>query len=302
MIPTVKSSGRGTRSTRRWTTLSRSRGATVSDPHHHHHDDAAVALEQVCVRYGTVEALHEATLSVPRGVSVAIIGPNGSGKSTLLGVLSGLITPESGSVHVLGAHPGHGRGRVAHVLQTTAVRPEVPMTVAEAVRLGTYAELGLLGRPDAALRERFETTMERLGLRELRNRQLPELSGGQLQRVFIAQGLVQDAELLLLDEPVAGLDVTSQEIILQVIRDERARGRTVITTTHDIGSAASADMVVLVATDIIAAGSPSDVLTPEHLTTAFGGHLHLLPDGTRVLDDPSHHHAPTPPAAADLHA
>jgi ABC-type Mn2+/Zn2+ transport system ATPase subunit len=176
------------------------------------------------------------------------------------------------------------------------------MTVAEAVRLGTYAELGLLRRPDTAMRERFATTMRRLGLDELRNRQLPELSGGQLQRVFIAQGLVQDAELLLLDEPVAGLDVTSQDIILEVIRAERARGRTVITTTHDIGSAASADMVVLVATDVIAAGSPSDVLTPEHLTSAFGGHLHLLPDGTRVLDDPSHHPSPTAPSAADLHA
>jgi ABC-type Mn2+/Zn2+ transport system ATPase subunit len=267
-----------------------------------HQDGPAVQLDRVCVRYGTVEALHDATLTIPRGVSVAIIGPNGSGKSTLLGVISGLISPESGSVHVLGSHPGHRRGRVAHVLQTTAVRPEVPMTVAEAVRLGTYAELGLLRRPDGAMRERFATTMRRLGLDELRNRQLPELSGGQLQRVFIAQGLVQDAELLLLDEPVAGLDVTSQDIILQVVRDERARGRTVVTTTHDIGSAASADVVVLVATDIIAAGPPSDVLTPEHLASAFGGHLHLLPDGTRVLDDPSHHHAPTPPSAADLHA
>lgn len=270
--------------------------------HHHHQDRPAVELDRVCVRYGSVEALHDATLRIPRGVTVAIIGPNGSGKSTLLGVLSGLIAPESGTVQVLGAHPGHGRGNVAHVLQTTAVRPEVPMTVAEAVRLGTYAELGLLRRPDAAMRERFATTMQRLGLHDLRNRQLPELSGGQLQRVFIAQGLVQDAELLLLDEPVAGLDVTSQDIILRVIRDERARGRTVVTTTHDIGSAASADMVVLVATDIIASGAPSDVLTPEHLTSAFGGHLHLLPDGTRVLDDPSHHHAPTAPSAADLHA
>ena len=260
----------------------------------------AVVLDCVCVRYGTVEALHDVTLRIPRGVSVAVIGPNGSGKSTLLGVLSGLVEVASGTAQVLGAPVPPRRGRVAHVLQETAVRPEVPMTVAETVRLGTYAELGLLRRSSSHVRERVRAAIERLALTDLLGRQLPELSGGQRQRVLIAQGLAQDAELLLLDEPVAGLDVTSQRIILEVIDAERDRGHTVITTTHDIGSASRADLVVLVATDVVAFGTPAEVLTPDNLSRAFGGHLHVLPDGTLVLDDPAHHGTPPAPEAATL--
>jgi ABC-type Mn2+/Zn2+ transport system ATPase subunit len=260
----------------------------------------AVELDCVCVRYGTVEALHDVTLRIPRGVSVAVIGPNGSGKSTLLGVLSGLVEVASGTARVLGEPVPPRRGRVAHVLQDTAIRPELPMTVAETVRLGTYAELGLLRRSSAALRERIRAAVERLEVSDLLTRQLPELSGGQRQRVLIAQGLAQDAELLLLDEPVAGLDVTSQRIILEVIEAERERGHTVITTTHDIGSASRADLVVLVATDVVAFGTPEEVLTPENLSRAFGGHLHMLPDGTLVLDEPAHHGAPPAPEASTL--
>jgi ABC-type Mn2+/Zn2+ transport system ATPase subunit len=261
---------------------------------------AAVELDCVCVRYGTVEALHDATLRIPMGVSVAIIGPNGSGKSTLLGVLSGLVPVTSGTARVLGEPVPPRRGRVAHVLQDTPVRPELPMTVAETVRLGTYAELGLLRRPSTLTRDRERSAVERLAVTDLLGRQLHELSGGQRQRVLIAQGLAQGAELLLLDEPVAGLDVTSQRIILEVIDAERDLGRTVVTTTHDIGSASRADLVVLVATDVVAFGPPDEVLTPEHLSRAFGGHLHVLPDGTLVLDDPAHHGTPAAPEAATL--
>jgi ABC-type Mn2+/Zn2+ transport system ATPase subunit len=253
--------------------------------------DAVAVLDAVCVRYGDVEALHDVTLTIPRGVSIAVIGPNGSGKSTLLGVLSGLVDVASGEVEVLGAAPGHHHGRVAHVLQTTNVRAEVPMTVRETVRLGTYARLGLLGRPDATTRARMDDALRRLRLEDLLDRQLPELSGGQRQRVFLAQGLVQDADLLLLDEPLAGLDLPSQEIVTQVVREERGRGRTIVTTTHDVGTASDADLVILVANDVVAFGPPEDVLTPENLARAYGGHLHVLPDGTLVLDDPAHHGA-----------
>jgi ABC-type Mn2+/Zn2+ transport system ATPase subunit len=265
-----------------------------------HPDAAAVELDRVCVRYGTVEALHDVTLRIPHGVSVAVIGPNGSGKSTLLGVLSGLIEPTSGTARVLGEPVPPLRGRVAHVLQETTVRPELPMTVAETVRLGTYGELGLLRRSSARTRGRVRAAVDRLGIADLLDRQLPELSGGQRQRVLIAQGLAQDAELLLLDEPVAGLDVTSQRIILETIDAERDRGHTVITTTHDIGSASRADLVVLVATDVVAFGGPDEVLTPDHLSRAFGGHLHVLADGTLVLDDPAHHGTPPAPDVATL--
>jgi ABC-type Mn2+/Zn2+ transport system ATPase subunit len=251
----------------------------------------AVELDGVCLRFGAVEALHDVTLSVPRGTSVAVIGPNGSGKSTLLGVISGLLVPQEGRVRVLGQPVPRAREHVAHVLQSTQVRAEVPLTVREAVRMGTYATLGLVGRGGAASRARVERALERLGIAGLAERQLPELSGGQRQRVFVAQGLVQGADLLLLDEPVAGLDPPTQEVIARVIRDERAAGRTVITTTHDVGAAATNDLVLLLSTEVVAFGPPSEVLVPELLSRGFGGHLHVLEDGTMVLDDPAHHGA-----------
>jgi ABC-type Mn2+/Zn2+ transport system ATPase subunit len=252
---------------------------------------SAVELTGVCLRFGAVEALHDVTLSVPRGRSVAVIGPNGSGKSTLLGVISGLLTPQEGTVRVLGTSVTRAQDRVAHVLQSTQVRAEVPLTVREAVRMGTYATLGLVGRGGAGTRARVEAALTRLGIDGLADRQLPELSGGQRQRVFVAQGLVQDAEVLLLDEPVAGLDPPTQEVISRVIRDERAAGRTVITTTHDVGAAATNDLVLLLSTEVVAYGPPAEVLVPELLSRGFGGHLHVLEDGTMVLDDPAHHGA-----------
>lgn len=251
----------------------------------------AVELDGVCLRFGRVEALHDVTLTVPRGASVAVIGPNGSGKSTLLGVLSGLLHPQEGTVRVLGTTVPRARARIAHVLQSTQVRAEVPLTVREAVRMGTYATLGLVGRGGAAVRDRVDAALDRLGIADLADRQLPELSGGQRQRVFVAQGLVQEADLLLLDEPVAGLDPPTQEVIARVVRDERAAGRTVVTTTHDVGAAATNDLVLLLSTEVVAYGPPQEVLVPELLGRGFGGHLHVLEDGTMVLDDPAHHGA-----------
>lgn len=236
-------------------------------------DGAAAVLEGACVRFGTVEALHGITLTVPRGIHATVIGPNGSGKSTLLGLLSGLVRAEVGRVEVLGDLPGRSGGRVAHVLQSTAIREEVPMTVRETVRLGTYARLGMLRPAGPATRQAVDGVLERLRIADLANRPLHELSGGQRQRAFIAQGLVQDADLLLLDEPVNGLDVPSQEVITQVMAEEVALGRTVIVSTHDIGAAAGSDLVVLVATRLIAAGAPSSVLAPERLLAAYGRHL-----------------------------
>ncbi len=232
--------------------------------------EPVAALAGACVRFGTIEALHAITLTVPRGAIVTIIGPNGSGKSTLLGLLSGLVRPSSGEVQVLGCPPGRSGGRVAHVLQSTAIREEVPMTVLETVRLGTYPRLGMLRRGGARTRGAIDEVLQRMRIVDLAHRPLHELSGGQRQRTFIAQGLVQDADLLLLDEPVNGLDVPSREIITEVVREEADRGRSVVVSTHDIGAAASADLVALVATRLVAFGPPSDVLKPEPLLVAYG--------------------------------
>lgn len=253
------------------------------------HDDAAVVCRHLTVAYGGHTAVRDLDLELPAGRITAIIGPNGSGKSTLLGTFSGLIEPTTGSVEVLGRRPTEGRRRVAHVLQTTSANASVPLTVAETVRMGTYGRHGWFGRLTAADRRAVEAAIDRLHVRDLASRQLVELSGGQRQRAYVAQGLAQDADVLLLDEPLTGLDLVTQEVIADVVTTEATAGRTVVLTTHDVGTAGLADLVVLLNTGLVAAGPPDEVLRPDVLAQAYGEHAHVLEDGTLVLDE-SHHH------------
>lgn len=234
------------------------------------------------VRFGDHVALSELDLVVPSASSLAVIGPNGSGKSTLLSVLAGIIEPTSGSASVSGPTP-------AFVLQSTEVDRSLPITVRDTVSLARYATLGLFKRFSTADREAVDRSLDRLGVGELADRQLHDLSGGQRQRVLVAQGLAQKADVLLLDEPVTGLDVTSRAIILEVVDAEVADGRTVVMTTHDLEEARLCDQVLLLDTTPVAVGRPAEVLTEEHLRRAFGGRFMRVGDQL-VLDDPHHEH------------
>jgi iron complex transport system ATP-binding protein len=248
-----------------------------------------VTVEGLVVDYGAIRAVDHVDLAFAPGSVVAMIGPNGSGKSTLLSTLSGLVRPTRGEVRVLGVPARDGRRRVAHVLQTTIANEAVPLTVRETVQMGCYGTRGafrpLRGEDRQAVRE----AIERMRIADLVDRQLLELSGGQRQRTYVAQGLAQRAPILLLDEPITGLDLVTQETITRVIAEERARGTTVVLTTHDVGTAQLADHVVLMATRVVAEGPPDHVLTPVNLATAYGGHVHVLDDGTVVLDEAHHH-------------
>lgn len=250
---------------------------------------AAISCRDLTVTYGGHTAVRGLDLELPAGQVTAIIGPNGSGKSTLLGVLSGLLAPTSGRVEVLGRRPTEGRRRVAHVLQTTSANAALPLTVRETVRMGTYGTRGWFAPLRAEDRAAVEAAIDRLQVRDLVGRQLVELSGGQRQRAYVAQGLAQRADVLLLDEPITGLDLVTQEVIAEVVTSEAAAGRTVVLTTHDVGTAGMADRVVLLNTELVAVGAPEEVLRPEILARAYGEHAHVLGDGTLVLDE-SHHH------------
>jgi manganese transport system ATP-binding protein len=239
--------------------------------------------------YGTRAALSDATFALPAGRTVALIGPNGSGKSTLLRALAGLVEPRSGRLDV----PARDRrGAVALVLQTTDVDRTLPVTVRETVTMARYALRGPFARLRADDRAAVDAALERMDVADLAGRQLHELSGGQRQRVLVAQGLAQQADLLLLDEPVTGLDVVSRDLILRAVEEERAAGRTVVVSTHDLDDARRADVVVLLANRVVAIGPPEDVLVEPSLAAAYGGRVLRLADGLLVMDDPHHHHHP----------
>ncbi len=246
-----------------------------------------VEAHGLVLEHDRVVALADADLALPAGGLTAIIGPNGSGKSTLLRALSGLHRPSAGSLTVCGGKPGSHS--VAHVLQSTVINEALPVTVREVVRMGRFRTRGPFRRLTDEDRAAVEDAMARMEIAELADRHLTELSGGQRQRVYVAQGLAQQAELFLLDEPVTGLDLPSLDRIAAVLREETERGRTVILTTHELHTAQAADHVVLLSGRVVASGTPAEVLTPDNLSDAYGGHLHELPGGELMLDDPHGH-------------
>ncbi len=178
---------------------------------------------------------------------------------------------------------------MAYVLQATRSNENLPITVRDAVTMGRYASAGLLRRLGPDDWQAIDLAMESLAITDLSNRPLRELSGGQRQRAFVAQGLAQQAEVLLLDEPITGLDLVSRQHILDAIAAERAAGHAVVVSTHDLADAAAADHLLLMAGRVVASGPPAEVLTEANLADAYGGHLLRVGEGTLILDDHPHH-------------
>jgi manganese transport system ATP-binding protein len=245
-----------------------------------------VAAEDLVVEYETTVALSASTFSVPAGRVTAVIGPNGSGKSTLLNVIAGLVEPTRGRI-VVGDGPRR-QGRISYVLQSTKVNDSLPVSVREVVTMGRYAQLGSHRRLQAEDRAAVTEAMDRMGISNLAGRHISTLSGGQRQRAFVAQGLAQDHDLLLLDEPLTGIDITTAQAIDDVIHDEVKRGCSVILTTHDLSEATVADHVVLLSGRVVASGSPRAVLTTENLVTAYGPALLHVEEGRVFVDDAAH--------------
>lgn len=251
----------------------------------------AVVARDVTYRYGTRTAVAKSSFEIPEGAITTIIGPNGSGKSTTLNGVAGLSDPSSGEIETL---PVDGRPRrISYVLQTTKVNESLPITVHEVVTMGRYPSTGPYGWLKDADREAVRVAMERMEITHLADRHLTELSGGQRQRVFVAQGLAQEHDMLLLDEPLTGLDITSAQAIDDVIHEELSHGCTIVLTTHDLTAAQVADHVVLMSGRAVASGPPDEVLSEENLREAYGPSL-IHVEGTRLfLDDPIHRPAGT---------
>ena len=235
--------------------------------------ESIISIRDLAVRYGTVQALADVSLELLPGRIIGVIGMNGSGKSSLFGAIMGSVRAVGGDIRLFGGDPARARKRnlVSYVPQSEAVDWDFPISVAEVVMTGRYGRLGLTRRPRAADRDAVARAIERVGLVDLADRQIGELSGGQRKRVFVARGIAQEATLMLLDEPFAGVDKGSEYTIIDLLRGLAAEGRGILISTHDLaGVPELCDEVILLKNRVLFHGAPEDALTAERLALAFG--------------------------------
>ena len=236
----------------------------------HPPDGAAIAARDLSVGYGGVPLVPGIDLVVPAHSSLALVGTNGSGKSTLLRTLVGLLPVVAGSLVVLGAPPGGAPRRLAYLGQFHASGFILPLRAVEVVRMARYPEHGLLGRLRPEDHDLVDWAMTTMGVADLARSPLRSLSGGQQKRVYLAQALARRADLIVLDEPTAGLDAGGRERYLEAFAGELTRGAAIVTATHDIAEAIQYDQVLLLARRVIALGPGSEVLTADRLLETFG--------------------------------
>jgi manganese/iron transport system ATP-binding protein len=235
------------------------------------------------VRYENYVALEDISFRLITGERVAVIGPNGAGKSTLFKVIAGVLTPTHGEVKVYGSGPG-GHICIAYLPQRSQVDWSFPVNVTDVVMMGRIGKLGMFRWPSRKDWSFVQGCLEDVRMGDLAKRQIGELSGGQQQRMFIARALAQEAELMLMDEPLTGLDIQSQETIFRIMEDLRQRSVTIMISTHDLDQAAGRfDRVMLMNRRLIGFGSPENVFTPEQLRAAYGGHLRMVQVGDETL-------------------
>ena len=240
--------------------------------------EPAVAVSGLSAGYDGMQALESLSFELPAGTLVGVAGPNGSGKSTLLKTLLGLVKPWRGDVRVFCRPVNGARGLIGYAPQAELVDWDFPATIADVVMMGRYGRIGLLRSPKAIDREAVASALAQVRLEPLAHRQIGELSGGQQRRMLIARALAQEAELLLLDEPMVGLDATTQHDLLELFEQLRDSGKTLLVATHDLSCVAACfDLTLLLNKRLIAFGPPNDIFTPEILSEAYAEHLLLLP-------------------------
>src|SRR6056297_421224 len=236
--------------------------------------DSALAVRGMTVTYGEKPAVFSVDATFPAGAMSAIIGPNGAGKSTFLKAALGLIPTVSGQVTVFGQAVAAARDRIAYVPQRASVDWDFPTTVIDVVLMGRYRKLGLFRRVSRSERAAAEQALARVGMADFTDRQIGQLSGGQQQRVFLARALAQDADLYLLDEPFAGVDAATERAIIGVLKDLKARGKSVIAVHHDLTTVGTYfDHVFMINVRRMAEGPVDTAFTSEALAQTYGGRL-----------------------------
>ncbi len=237
----------------------------------------AIKITDLTVSYGPVPALLDVSLTIPQGQLVGVIGPNGSGKSTLIKAILGFVRPDFGAVELFGQPAEKAKGRVAYVPQRGAVDWDFPITVREVALMGRYGYVPWWRDPSREDRRLADEALAMVRMWELRDRQIGQLSGGQQQRVFMARAMAQGADILLLDEPFAGVDAATERALLDVMKRTKEAGRTLLVVHHDLGTAAEYfDALVLLKQRLFAYGPPEAVLHPDLLSEVYEGKLRIF--------------------------
>lgn len=243
----------------------------------------AVSIKDLSVSYDRKRVLSNIFLEIEEGRRYGILGPNGSGKSTLLKAMLGLIEDYTGTIEVLGKDVRKVRRRVVYVPQRSEIDFTFPATVSDVVLMGRYPHKKVFQRMNATDTRLAEDAMRELDILNLRDRQIGELSGGQQQRTFLARALAQQADVLMLDEPFVGVDIPTEEKIIEVLRKLSAEGKTLLVVHHDLQAVPDYfDHVVLLNQRLVATGPTEKVFTPENLRLAFGGQLALLQQAGQI--------------------
>ena len=252
--------------------------------------DDGILAEGVTVTYRSgVTALTDASFAIPRGTITALVGVNGAGKSTLFKAIMGFLPLARGRIRLLGlpVRDALRQNLVAYVPQAEEVDWSFPVLVEDVVMMGRYGHMGFFRRPSATDRAKVDQALTRLGLTDLRHRQIGELSGGQKKRVFLARALAQEGRIILLDEPFTGVDVTTEEQIVALLRTLRDEGHVMLVSTHNLGSVPDfCDRTILVKGTVLAHGPTETTFTRDNLERAFGGVLRRFTlGGTDLHED-----------------
>lgn len=237
----------------------------------------AIEIDHLTVSYGQRPALLDVSLTLPQGELIGIIGPNGGGKSTLLKAILGFARSDVGTVKILGKPVDHASGHVAYVPQRGAVDWDFPVTVKQVAMMGRYGMMPWWRGPNAEDRECVASALRTVRMQDYASRQIGQLSGGQQQRVFMARALAQGADILLLDEPFAGVDAATEHALLDVLSQSKAEGKTLVVVHHDLATAAQYfDRLVLVKQRLYASGPPEQVLREDLLSQVYEGKLRVF--------------------------
>ena len=253
--------------------------------------DGIVARDVTVTYRNGHTALSHASFAIPRGTVTALVGVNGAGKSTLFKAIMGFVPTGDGAITLLGrpVRQALRENLVAYVPQAEEVDWTFPVLVEDVVMMGRYGHMGLMRRPRPADRAAVDAALARVGMAAFRHRQIGELSGGQRKRVFLARALAQDGQVILLDEPFTGVDVTTEEQIIALLAELRDEGRVMLVSTHNLGSVPRyCDRVVLVRGTVLAHGPTETTFTQEHLAEAFGGQLREISLGGSDLHHDDH--------------